>query len=85
MPPVGGAEHAVVIGDGAGERAAPVAEELAVEQRLGEPGAVDRDERPRRAAAPRWWIVRATSSLPVPLSPVSSTVLLFWLTASIRR
>src|SRR5207249_12083529 len=37
------------------------------------------------ASGPRRWIVRATSSLPVPLSPLTSTVLLFWLTAPITR
>src|SRR6266566_3190738 len=41
---LGGAEDAVVVVHGAGERPAPVAEELAVEQRLGEPRAVDGDE-----------------------------------------
>src|SRR5262249_36838194 len=43
--PRGGAEDAVVVGHGAGEGAATVAEELAVEQRLRQPGTVDRDER----------------------------------------
>ena len=57
-----------------GERAARVAEQLALEQRLGHRGAVDRDERARRARRLRWWSARATSSLPVPLSPVISTV-----------
>src|SRR5207245_8943408 len=44
-PALGGAEHAVMVVDGAGEGAAPVTEELAVEQRLRESGAVDGDER----------------------------------------
>ena len=35
-----------------GERAALVAEELALEQRLGDGGAVERDERLARARAP---------------------------------
>ena len=52
-----------------------VAEQLALEQRLGERRAVDGDERPRRAAGCGWWMARATSSLPVPLSPRISTVL----------
>jgi len=41
---LGGAEDAVVVVHGAGERPAAVAEELAVEQRLGEPRTVDGDE-----------------------------------------
>ena len=50
-----------------------VAEELALEERLGDGGAVDRHERAvgRLLLA---WIAFATSSLPVPLSPVMSTV-----------
>ena len=57
-----------------GERAARVAEELALEQRVGDRAAVDRDERP---AAPRRsgsGCARATSSLPVPVSPWIRTV-----------
>jgi hypothetical protein len=51
-----------------------VPEQLALEQRLGERGAVELDERPAGARAQRWWIALAISSpLPVPLSPVSST------------
>ena len=42
---VGLLEAADAPGVGAGERAALVAEELALEQRLGDRGAVDRDER----------------------------------------
>ena len=55
-----------------GEGAAGVAEELALEQRLGHGRAVDRDEGPA-LRRPRRWSARATSSLPVPLSPVMST------------
>ena len=58
---------------GAGERAAHVAEELALEEVLGQRGAVLCDEG-RRARGPWEWIARAQSSLPVPLSPSISTV-----------
>src|SRR5439155_26226588 len=43
---VGLREEAGCIGDGAGEGAADVPEELALEERLGERGTVDGDERP---------------------------------------
>ena len=56
----------------AGEAALHVAEQLRFEQRLGEAGAVHRDEG-REARAERTWISRATRSLPTPLSPVMST------------
>ena len=66
-----------------------MAEELGLEQRLGQRAAVDRDER-RSLRGELKWIARATSSLPVPDSPVISTVLLVgaivsisWNTASI--
>jgi hypothetical protein len=50
-----------------------VAEQLALEQALGQAGAVDHHQRPRGARA---GLVhgRATSSLPVPDSPSSSTL-----------
>ena len=53
---------------GAGERALLVAEELALEQARRQRRAVHRDERPVARASCRW-IARATSSLPVPVSP----------------
>ncbi len=56
-----------------GEGAPRVTEELALEQRLGNRGAVDRDEGPRSRAGCCRCSARATSSLPVPLSPVTST------------
>ena len=67
-PAVGDLELAAPIGDRAGERAAHVAEQLAFDQLLGNRGAVHFDEGAvrRRLNA---WIVRATSSLPVPFSP----------------
>ena len=55
------------------EGALLVAEQLALEQRVGQRAAVDRHERPRRRAAIAGECVRATSSLPVPLSPCTST------------
>ena len=58
----------------AGERAAHVAEELALEQRLRDRRAVDRHERAARARGCASWMARATSSLPVPVSPRMSTV-----------
>ena len=48
-PAVGRLEQARAVLRRAGERAARVAEELALEQGLGDGAAVDRDERPRRA------------------------------------
>jgi hypothetical protein len=45
----GDLEEAGLVPHGAGERAAHVAEQLRLEQRLGERGAVDADERRRRA------------------------------------
>ena len=59
---------------GAGEGAALVAEQLALQEVTRHGGAVDLDERgraPRREA----WIARATMSFPVPVSPRSSTVM----------
>ena len=59
--------------DGAGEGAALVAEELRLEQRLGERGAVDLDEG-LAARSEFAWMACATSSLPVPDSPRMSAV-----------
>ena len=59
---------------GAGEGALLVAEELALEQRLGQRRAVHLDERaPRRGGSGSGWS-RASWLLPVPLSPRSRTV-----------
>ena len=71
---VGRLEQAAPGGDGAGERAALVAEQLGLEQRLGQRRAVDRHERAVGARAARRGCARATSSLPVPVSPSMSTV-----------
>ena len=58
----------------AGERASLGAEELGLDERLRDRRGVHRDERP--VAPPRQGVerARATSSLPVPLSPASRTV-----------
>ena len=45
-----------------------------LEQLLGQRGAVDGDERALAPRATSVWMARATSSLPVPVSPVTSTV-----------
>ena len=50
-PAVGQLEAALAGGDGAGEGALLVTEQLGLEQALGERGAVDLDERPRRPRA----------------------------------
>ena len=66
---VGQLEAALLAAGRAGEGALLVAEQLGLEQGLGERRAVHRDERPARARLERSWMARATSSLPVPLSP----------------
>ena len=58
---------------GAGEGAALVAEHLGLDQVARDGGAVDGDERRAPARRLAAWTAAATSSLPVPLSPVSST------------
>ena len=71
---VGRLEEALLVLVGVGEGALHVAEQLALQQRVGKGPAVDGDEGRRRGAGERAWMARATSSLPVPLSPVMSTV-----------
>ena len=71
-PAVGLGEQALAGLDRAGEPAANVPEELALEQLLRDGRRVDRHEGPV-ARALRAWIARATSSLPTPVSPVMST------------
>ena len=66
---VGQLELAAAIGDRAGERALHVPEQLALDQLLGNRGAVHLDERAACAGGCSAWMVRATSSLPVPFSP----------------
>jgi hypothetical protein len=60
----------------AGERALLVAEQLALEQRLGDRRAVDRDER-LVACRLRSWMKRLSTSLPVPVGPLTSTGMSF--------
>ena len=72
-PAVGELELAPLPLHGAGESAPLVAEQLAQQQALGEGRAVDGHERPVPARAGEV-DVRASTSLPVPLSPVISTV-----------
>jgi hypothetical protein len=70
---VGDLEQAGLVGDRAGERAAPVAEQLGVEQVVVERRAVRDDE---LAIAPRRGLVDRAGDelLPVPFSPWISTV-----------
>ena len=70
---VGALEDALVVGHRAGEGAAGVAEELALEHALADGAAVEADEGPVPARGELSWMARATSSLPVPLSPRIST------------
>ena len=72
---VGALEDPLALAIGAGEGAALVAEQLALDQAGRDGAAVDGDERTVRRRLSRC-TVSATSSLPVPLSPVTSTVAL---------
>ena len=77
---VGGFELARLVAIGAGEAALDVAEQLGLEQRFGQAGAVDRREHVAGARG-RVWMARATISLPTPLrtAPIGLTrVLLVW-------
>ena len=67
-------ELAELLADGAGERALLVAEQRALDQLAGNRREVDGDERRVRRARDSRWMSRASSSLPVPLSPRISTV-----------
>ena len=69
---VGGLEPAGPVVDGAGERALDVAEQLALQQALGQGPAVDADVGPVDRGL-RSWMARAISSLPVPVSPTIRT------------
>ena len=73
MPPSRLLEQPGALGDRAGERAARVAEQLGLDQFVGQRRAVERAE--RRSCAARWpdESARATSSLPLPLSAFTST------------
>ena len=80
---VGGLEAPHAIARRARKRAAHVAEQLALRQLARDGGAVQLDERAARWRALRWWIARAASSLPVPDSPSTSTVVSVPATAAI--
>ena len=71
---VGQLELADALLQRAGERALLVAEQRALDQLARNRGEVDGDERRRRAFADSRCSSRASSSLPVPLSPRISTV-----------
>jgi hypothetical protein len=59
---------------GVGEGALHVAEELALQEALGHGAAVHGHETARRGRGESAWIALATSSFPVPLSPVMRAV-----------
>ena len=71
----GGADDAVERRFGAGEGPLAVAEQLALEHLARDRGAVEGDERLGRARPEARWMARASTSLPVPVSPVSSTLM----------
>ena len=58
-----------------GERASFVAEQIAHQQGLGQGGALDPHERPRRARDEHWCRCWASTSLPTPVSPRISTLM----------
>ena len=66
VPPLATSKRPLLSRVRAGEGAAHVAEQLALEQGLGDRGAVLADERAGPAAGPLKWMARATSSLPGP-------------------
>ena len=66
-------EHTLVVGDRTGEGAADMAEQLRLEECLGERAAVRRRRTAGSPAGCAGASARAISSLPVPLSPVTST------------
>ena len=72
---VGGFEEADLALVGAGERAALVAEQLALEQRLGQRRAVELDQRLVAAARLVGGSPRRRPSLPTPVSPRIRTVI----------
>ena len=73
MPPLRLLELSRAIGDGAGERALHVPEQLALDQLARDRGAVHLDERPRRRAATAGASRAPRAPCPVPFSPVIST------------
>ena len=76
VPRPGGDEQPGVVAVGPGEGAPDVAEELVLEQVVRDRRAVDgQEQRAIAVAGPSACSARATSSLPVPDSPVISTLL----------
>ena len=73
VPPSASSKRPLPVLARVGEGALHVAEHLALEQRGRDAAQVDLHERPARAARLLRWSASATSSLPVPLSPVIST------------
>ena len=73
VPPSASSMSPGLASDRAGERALLVAEQLGLEHLARQRAAVDGHEGPARARGERSWMARATSSLPVPLSPSTST------------
>ena len=69
---VGRREETGLVADGAGEAAAPVTEQLALDQLVGMAPQFT-GTNGRSARGPVAWITRATSSLPVPDSPEMCT------------
>ena len=81
---IGLLELADAAGDGAGEGALFMAEQLAFQQIFRNGGAIDGDEIACRARLLRW-MKRAITSLPVPLSPVMRMVASLCATCSASR
>ena len=73
MPPLARSNAPGAAGDRAGEGALLVAEQLALDQVGRNRAAVEHHERARLRRASSSWIARATSSLPVPVSPWMTT------------
>ena len=73
-------EQTLVVRDGSRKRTFEMTEELAFEKALGDGPAVDETNASDARGLPTW-MARAASSLPVPLSPVMSTVELVIATA----
>jgi len=72
-PAVGGLEEAAAVADGAGEGAANVPKSSLSKRLSGTSAQLTATNGPR-ARGPASWMARATSSLPVPVSPSISTV-----------
>ena len=71
--PIRDLQQARLVTKRTGKAAADVTEELGFEQRVGQPGTVDRESGAWLRAL-LLWMSRATTSLPTPVSPVMSTL-----------